>query len=163
MEAGLRSGTFDVAIEYGQGHRSSVTVNFDLGDPGGVRRLSLAATSTGLSGEKRQELLAVGDRIWQRQPGGTWIPGVSQDGLWEQFQSYLPQIRGAQNLTATRSGEVLILRWADPTRGADMELQIAAIDGRLLLLREVTPTNGMVMVVTFTGWNTPVTIAPPGP
>jgi hypothetical protein len=163
LEATLKSGTFEVAIEYGPGHRSSVIVQFDLGDPGGERRLALTTTSTGQAGEQRLELLAVGDRIWQRRPGEDWRPGVSLDGLWEQFQLFLPQIRGAQGLTIAQSGEVLVLHWADSARGAELELQIAASDGRPLLLREVIPADGIVMVVTYNGWNTPVAIAPPGP
>jgi hypothetical protein len=58
---------------------------------------------------------------------------------------------------------VLVLHWADSARGAELELQIAASDGRPLLLREVIPADGIVMVVTYNGWNTPVAIAPPGP
>lgn len=162
-EAALRSGSLEVAIDYGQGNRSSVSVGFDLGDAARARRLALVSSWTSRAGEQRLEVIAIGDRIWQRQQGGPWQPGVSQDGLWEQFMAYLPQIAGATGVTVQRAGDGLVLRWTDPARGAQMELQIDASSGRFRRLQETMPATAATMVVTYTGWNTPVTIAQPAP
>jgi hypothetical protein len=162
-ESALQSGTFEVLLDYGQGSRSSVIVRFDLGGAGKEKRLALTTTASGKTADPRIELLAIGDRTWQRQPDGTWGPAITQDGLWEQLQAYLPHIRGASDVTVARLGEVLILRWSDATRGADLELHVESSGGRPLRLQETIPATGMVMVVTYQGWNTPVSIGPPVP
>ena len=162
-EDGLRSGTFDVAIDYGAGSRSIVSVRFDLGDPARPRRMAFSSTSDGPTGRQSVELVAVGERTWQRLPDGGWGPAVSQDGLWEQLEEYLPRILAATNPTVARDGEVLLLRWNAADRNADLELRVDAATGRPLELRVTGRGSQTALIVSYTGWNTPVAITEPGP
>lgn len=160
-EAVLRTGRLQATYEYGNGARSSATIDFDLG--GGAagqpaRRLHLVQTYRGATGSRTSEYALAGDRSWQRQPDGRWVAATIGDDLWRQLQLCLPHVGAA---AAPESTGVGTLRWRDLQGDADVQLTVEPATGTPQRLRRVERRTGLVVDVTFDGWNTPVAIASP--
>lgn len=160
-EATLRTGQFEVLVNYGSTNRSSVQVRFDFGDRTRAPRLHLVTTYHAATASQIAEYIVIGDRVWQRQPNGQWVATANQDGFWEQVQAYLPQVRSSSNVVVDSSGNTMVLNWYDAGRNADLTLDIDPNTGVPRQLRQVTRATDLTLKVTYAGWNTPVDIVAP--
>lgn len=162
-EAGLKSGEFEVTIDYSDGNRSSVIMRFDLGDAQRLRHIHLASSARGPAGAQTFELLVVGNQAWQRQASGRWVRGSSVDGIGEQMRAYLPNLAAATGVTAEYSDNVTALRWYEPSRMADMLLRVDSTTGGFLTFEETSRNNGTRVRVVYRDWNKPVPLPSPPP
>jgi hypothetical protein len=158
-EAALRTGELEATIEYGNGARAALVLRFDLRDER-APRLHLT-TSGGEAGAQPLEVVLIGDRAWQRQPGGHWAPTAAREGLLDQLQALLPHAASAANAEAVPAADGAALRWDDAARNAEVTLQVDPAAGVPRQLRLVGRPSGARVTVIYRGWNTPVDIAPP--
>lgn len=160
-EAALRAGQLEATIDYGNGSRSSVQMRFDLGDAQRLPRLHIISTNQGIAGTQTIEQVVIGEQTWQHGPVGSWTAVSTQDGLWDQLHTSLPQIRNATDPGTVNVGNVTVLRWYDTGREADVELQVDAVTGIPQQLHLSVRATGLVLTVIYRGWNTAVQISPP--
>lgn len=160
-EAALRTGQLEGTIDYGNGTRSSAQVRFDLGADGGVPRLHIVTTYQSASGTQTVERITIGDKAWQRQPGGEWTTIAEQEGAWGQVQTFLPHAASITSAETDSSTGPALLHWYDAVHDADMTLQVDLATGVPRELRQVTRGTGLALTVIYSGWNTPVEINPP--
>jgi hypothetical protein len=160
LEAGLRSGEFQITIDDGNARSALVTVRFDRGGGDRARRVQVVSVADGPGGREVREQIAVGGRVWERRPGGTWAVATSQDGLWAQVEAYLPRAAAIADPVLARAPGVMILRYADTGRDAETVLTYDLASGLPRELHQVSRGGGGVRVL-YRGWNTPVDIREP--
>jgi DNA-binding transcriptional MerR regulator len=164
-EAALRMGQIEATITYGAGRRSSAQVRFDLGDAQRVPRFQITTTYEGTTGAQTTERITIGDQAWERQQAGQWTVMPARESALKQLQVFLPRtdsISDGTNVTvkgATVDG-TYALHWYDAARDADVTLNVDTA-GIPRQLHRVSRANGLVLTVTYSGWNTTVEIPPP--
>jgi hypothetical protein len=83
------------------------------------------------------------------------------EGVHGQVEAYLPDV-ATLTTSGSRSGNrPEVWRWYDPARDADITLRVDPDSGEPLSMSRVTRGTGITVAITYTGWNTPVTINPP--
>ncbi len=157
----VRSGKIEAAVDYGQGDRSAATVLFDLGDAAHPPRLHLTSSYQGAKGSQSLELIAIGERAWQRQSGGRWTPVSHFEGVWGQVQPFLPRLDEVASLQVYRGQTVGVIEWYDATRNTDVRLHVDPETGVPQHLRSVSRDDGSIMTIDYSEWGAPVEIAPP--
>jgi uncharacterized membrane protein len=160
-EADLRTGELEAAIDYGDGTRSTVRIRFDLGDQRVSPRLHSVSIFQGRTGTQTVEQIAIGNLTWRKQGSGPWQVAASQEGLWEQFRGYLPHTTSATMATVAQEADGTTLRYVDSSASGNAQLVLDPTSGRPFALRRTIPANGLALIVTYAGLNTPITIAPP--
>ena len=166
-EAALRSGQIEAEIVQGDGTRWSAVIRF-TSSASQQSRLHITLTQHGESGDQTQEHIAIGDpwigdRWWQRQPDGSWVPTPSRGGVWEQIQPFLPHANAAPAMAIREVAETTTtVQWRDAARDADITLVVATESGIPRELRQVTPAApGATVTITYALWNSPVEINEP--
>lgn len=160
-QGALRTGQFAATIDYGNGTQVSAEVRFDLGDERHAPGLHLITTYQGLSSTRTWESITIGDRSWQRQSGGHWTATPAQGKVRNQVQVFLSHADAAPTPAIDRSGDVTVLHWYDADRDTDVTLQVDPLTGTPQQLHQLTRATGLVLAVTYHGWNTAVQISPP--
>ncbi len=133
-----------MVIAYANGTSVTEHLSFDLGQPGQESRWQ---SST---------------RSWARQADGPWAPAPVPVDLRARIGTLLPALSGTDEPTITAVDGLATLRWYDPARATDIELQVDTATGTLKQLRERERTSGTERTVTYTAWNGAVAITPPG-
>jgi uncharacterized protein len=160
-EAALQTGEFEATLDYGKGNRALSQLSFDLGGAGNRLHMHLTAIYSSTNGTQTTERIAIGDKVWDRQPDGRWaVKQEQQEGLG-QLQMYLPHAARVSHAELDRSADTMILRWYDSASDADVLLIVDPTTGIPRELRHVTHASGAILTVTYSGWNMPVTITPP--
>jgi hypothetical protein len=160
-EAALRMGQLEATITYGSGQRSSARVRFDLGDEQRVPRFQITTTYTSTDGVQITERITIGDQSWQRQQEGQWTTTPARESALKQLQVFLPRSDSISNPKRVIVEGTYSLRWYDAARDADVTLILDAA-GIPRQLRRLSRANGLILTVTYSGWNTPVEITRPG-
>lgn len=160
-EATLRTGQIAATVGFGNGLRTITDVRFDFGGDGSEPRFAITRTYGGATGTHTQELIAIGDRIWQRVDQGTWDRVSVPVAVREQVRALLPNINGAMNFGPTGQNMDTAFRWSDTGRNADVTLTVDGATGIPQQLQQVTHPTGATLAVTYTGWNTAVDVRPP--
>jgi hypothetical protein len=160
-EESVVSGELTATLESNGRRQSSAQIRFDLG--GGTRppRVQITTTYHGATETQQREQLVVGDRWWQRRPDGGWESIPPQAGVWDQVQTYLPQVRTVPPERVGLDDTPATLRWHDQSRDIDVTLTIDPATGAPRHLRQVSRDGKTMLTVTYTGWNAPVDIQPP--
>jgi len=159
-EAALRTGHLEATISYGSGQRSSAEVSFDLGDEQHVPRFHITSTYQGATSVQTTERVMIGDQSWERQQAGQWIMLPAQETALKQLQVFLPRTDSILDVQRVTVESMYVLHWYDAARDADVTLRVDGA-GIPQQLRRVSRANGLVLTVTYSGWNKTVEIAPP--
>jgi len=160
-EAALQMGQLEATITYGSEQRSSARVRFDLGDEQRVPRFQITTTYTSADGVQITERITIGDQSWQRQQEGQWTATPARESALKQLQVFLPRSDSISDPKRVIVERTYGLRWYDAARDADVTLILDAA-GIPRQLRRLSRANGLVLTVTYSGWNTPVEITRPG-
>jgi hypothetical protein len=160
-EAGLHTGQFEASIDNGDGTGSSARVRFDLGHTTGVPRFHITSTYTGTKGAQTVERITIGDQSWERQPGGRWAARPAHEGVVDQVVVFLPRAESIVDAEITSKSGMNVLRWYDAGRDVEVTLVVDPVTGVPRELRQVVGANGMILTVTYSGWNTALEITPP--
>ena len=158
----LQTGQFDMVIAYANGTSVTEHLSFDLGQPGQESRWQSSTRYRGITGIRANEQLVAGTRSWARQADGPWAPAPVPVDLRARIGTLLPALSGTDEPTITAVGGLATLRWYDPARATDIELQVDIATGTPKRLRERERTSGTERTVTYTAWNGAVAITPPG-
>jgi hypothetical protein len=164
-EAALRTGQIEAAIVYGARPRSSAQVRFDLGDEQHIPSFQITTTYEGDTSAQATERITIGDQAWERQQGSPWAAMPARESALKQLQAFLPRtdsIADLNQVTVERAiaEQSYVLHWYDTARDADIALMVDAA-GQPQQLRRVSHANGLILTVTYTGWNTTVEIPRP--
>lgn len=157
-EAALRSGRITTATDDGAGTRATATLDFDFGDGTQPPRLHLTTTYASPAGTQSTEQITIGDRAWQRQTNGQWVPATPL-GAFDNVQPYLP--RAASVAGAALAGDGSTLTWYTASRAVDVTLSVDPATGVPLTMQETPRAGGPRRTIAYTAWNTPVAISPP--
>jgi hypothetical protein len=164
-ETTLRTGQLEATITFGSGQRSSAQMGFDLGDEQRVPSCSITTTYEGATGAQTTERITIGDQSWERQQASQWTVMPARETVLKQLQVFLPRtdsISKLSTVTVKRAAveDTYALHWYDAARNADVTLVVdaAAIPQQL---RRVSRANGLILTVSYSGWNTAVEITPP--
>ena len=135
--------------EFQSGGGSAQTTRFQMRAPDRMAYRILESTATGMAGT---EGIVIGDRRWDRLPGGDWLPStqaplVVPRPLWTD---------DARNAFRAGPGE---LTFFDPTLDAWYRLRYDPASGRMLELRMTAASH--FMEHTYSGFDRPVPISPP--
>jgi DNA-binding transcriptional MerR regulator len=160
-EAMLQTGEISATIDYGDGSRASARIRFDLGDGQRAPHLHMTSTYTGGSGAQTVERITIGGRSWQRQPDGVWVERQANESVADQVQVFLPHARSITDPTTEMGADHSVLRWYDADYDANITLTVDHTTGIPRELRRVARAADTILTVTYSGWNTPVEIAPP--
>jgi hypothetical protein len=123
----------------------------------------MASTYTGPAGSQVRERIIIGLQQWDRVGGGGWTAGPIQVSVWHQLSTLLPNAAQAHDPQVVATAEGAVLRWVEPSDGAEVTLQVDPATGTPRSLERRTRSTGAVFRVTFVGWNVPVEISPPQP
>jgi uncharacterized protein len=159
-EAALRMGQLEATITYGSGQSSAAQVRFDLGDEQRVPRFQITTSYTSTDGVQSTERITIGDQAWERQQDGQWTVLSARESALKQLQVFLPRTDSISDSTNVTVEGMYVLRWYDAARDADVTLRVDTA-GIPQQLRRVSRANGLVLTVTYSGWNSEVDIAPP--
>jgi DNA-binding transcriptional MerR regulator len=164
-EAALRTGQIEATIVYGARPRSSAQVRFDLGDEQHVPSFQITTTYEGDTSAQATERITIGDQAWERQQGSPWAAMPARESALKQLQAFLPRtdsIADLSQVTVERAiaEQTYVLHWYDTARDADIALLVDAA-GQPQQLRRVSHANGLILTVTYTGWNSSVEIPRP--
>jgi hypothetical protein len=166
--ADLRTGELQATSDYGDGTQAVVTMQFRLPDTNSPNRPQPAVysqtTYTSPHGSQRTEHLSVGEQSWERDSADEpWRPVPEQEGAYAQVAAFLPQLPAPEDPTLVPDQPGSELRWLDRARDADVTLRVG--EGGVPELFRRTARNGTaVLTVTYSQWNTPVSIPdPPSP
>jgi hypothetical protein len=160
-ETALRTGQLEATMDYGQGPRSAVQIQFDLGDGQKPLRFHSVATYMSTAGDQVVERITIGEQSWERKATSTWVAQAAEESPLAQLQTFLPQADMISDATIAKDAHGLILRWYDARRAADMTLLVDPASATPHELRQEAHLTGVVLQVTYSGWNTPVVITPP--
>ncbi|MCZ7571464.1 MAG: LysM peptidoglycan-binding domain-containing protein [Ardenticatenaceae bacterium] len=160
-EAAVRTGRFDVAINYGDRTRSVASILFDLGDGRREPRLHIITTYESAEGTQAIERITIGNRSWERQPDNPWVAKTEEEGVWAQVQAFLPHAGSVSDAEIGSGGNTALLHWYAADRHADVTLQADPVTHIPRELRQVTRGTNTVLTVIYSGWNTAVEISPP--
>ncbi len=159
-EAGLRTGQLAARIDVADASSTTVDMAFDLGDGRQPPRLESMTTYLAGGGTRAVERITVGDRTWQREPGGEWLVVSAETGIRARVQPYLPAVDAVSDPVLEGSPERTLIHWHDSTHGSEVTLRVDPSTGIALELQEAA-SGGPTLTVTYSGWNDPVRIAPP--
>jgi hypothetical protein len=167
--ATLRTAQFAVTIDYDDSTSLGMQLRFDLGARREPARLSiLAIARRGAVVTRAGEFVQLGERSWQRQADGNWIPGERGESRGDPAESIrrrlgvlLPRLEPGQRLAVTRAGDLALLRWIDEALNAEMLLEIEPTSGIPRRFRRETLSTGIVLTVICSDWNRAVEINPP--
>jgi len=160
-EATLRTGQIGATVDFGNGMRTVTDVRFDFGGDGTAARFAITRVYGGVTGTHTQELIAIGDRTWQRVDEGAWSVVSVPIAVREQVRSLLPNVNGAMNFAPTGQNTDAAFGWSDTDRNADVTLTVDGATGIPRHLQQVTHPTDATLAVTYTGWNTAVDIRAP--
>lgn len=160
-EATLRTGQIGATVDFGNGMRTVTDVRFDFGSNGSAARFAITRVYGGATSTHKQELIAIGDRTWQRVDGEAWSIVSVPVAVREQVRSLLPNVNGAMNFAPTGQNTDAAFRWSDTDRNADVTLTVDGATGIPRHLQQVTHPTDATLSVTYTGWNTAVDIRAP--
>lgn len=160
-EAALHTGEIGATVDFGNGMRTVTDVRFDFGSDGRAARFQIMRTYGGAMGTHTQELIAIGDRTWQRVDEGGWTIVSVPIAVREQVRALLPDVNGATNFAAAGQNREDAFRWSNVNRNADVTLTVDGATGIPQRLHQVTHPTGATLSATYTGWNTAVDVRPP--
>lgn len=161
QEETLRSGRLSAVLNLGTGESSVAEVLFDLGNA--EPRLRSKTTYTGVKSSRVLERVVVGSQAWQSQQAGEWTAVAEEEGVAGRVRDYLPAVEAAADVRLERiDAKTTALRWYDPTRDADVTVDVDSASGIPLFLSLASRGSKSVLTVNYVGWNVPVEIGPPG-
>jgi hypothetical protein len=161
-EAALVTGSFEYLADYGHGVSAATSLQFDLGADSRPPRLHLVTTYTATTGTRTAEYVTVGDQTWQRTPEGGWRRAAAQPRPIEQVQALLPRVESVPALAPANPDDPALLTGYDRRTDADLVLEVDPVTGTPIQLRRIARATGLIVTVTYQGWNTPVRIDAPG-
>jgi hypothetical protein len=159
-EAALRTGQLEATITASSGLGSSALARFDLGDEQRVPRFHITTTYESTTGGQTTERITIGDQSWERQQNGRWTTMPARESALKQLQVFLPRTDSIANPKRVTVEGTYALHWYDAARDADVTLRVGTA-GIPQQLRRVSRANGLVLTVTYSGWNMTVEITPP--
>jgi len=160
-EATLRTGQIGATVDFGNGMRTVTDVRFDFGGDGSAARFAITRVYGSMTGGHTQELIAIGDRTWQRMDGRAWSIVSVPVAVREQVRALLPNVNDAMDFAPTGQNTGAAFRWSDTDRNADVTLTVDGATGIPRHLQQVTHPTNATLAVTYTGWNTAVDIRAP--
>lgn len=161
-EMTLRSGQFEAVLDYGDGSHVFVTMRFDLGDKDRASRAHVVTDYYRGDAHQISERIIIADRTWQRQTNGQWMARTqAQAHVDQQVAAFLPHVPPVAGLQMT-GGIPSIISWYNASRDADVTLDVDPATGIPRYLRQVSRTTSTLLTVTYSGWNTEVSIPSPG-
>lgn len=159
--AALRTGEIGATVDFGNGMRTVTDVRFDFSGDGSAARFAIARVYSGATGTHTQELIAIGDRTWQRVDGGAWSIVSVPVAVREQVRTLLPNVNGAMDFSPNGQKMNTVYRWSDTDRNADVTLTVDSATGIPRQLQQVTHSTDATLSVNYTSWNTAVDIRAP--
>lgn len=160
-EAALRTGRLEAVLDYGNGRRSTAIVLFDRGTDAGVPRLHMTATYDGATNAPTSGRIVIGERAWELQPNGRWTVVATQESVARQLQGFLPRAISVSDSELISGPSTSVLQWYQPSTNSEVTVQLDAETSVPRQLRLLTRATGVVLTVTYNGWNAPVEIHPP--
>jgi hypothetical protein len=148
-------------MDYGKGSHSVQHMRFDLGDLQHEPRYYASAAYQNGAIQQTVERIIVGEQSWDRRAGDPWKPQPAHEGVVGEIQLLLPHADSISDPSITIESGMVVLRWIDEARDADMTLTVSPDTGIPRKLRQVTRATGVVLTVAYTGWNEPVEINTP--
>jgi hypothetical protein len=167
--AALRTAQFDATIDFDDGTSLGMQLRFDLGAGAEPARLYVVAIARrGAVITQAGEFVQVGERSWQRQADGSWLPGetggeraASAESIRRRVNALLPRLESGQRLSIDRAPDLSLLTWTDEALNAEMLLEIEPTSGIPRRFRRETRSTGTVLTVLCSNWNRAVQINPP--
>jgi hypothetical protein len=160
-EVGLKTGTFEVSVDYAAGSHAASTIAFDLGDDSHPSRFHVQTTYESNGSKQGAELVIVGTDAWERLSDGTWVKTRDTISIYQQVRTFLPDIARLAQQSDVHFDQPGLLRWHDPSRSVDLTLQFDPLTGVPLSMRQAMNGTGAALNVTYDGWNTDVDINVP--
>jgi len=157
-EKTLRSGVFELQINYGNGNHSTIIANFDLVSSEYGQYLHLMNTYYGVTGERVSERIAFADQVGTRENGDPWRIAVLEESIAAQVYALLPDPQLLPTASFITVGDTATLTWYDPTISADATLIVDINSGIPRQLRRVSRDTGVVTTIDYNAWNAPVNI-----
>lgn len=159
-EAALRTGQLEATITASSGPGSSARVQFDLGDEQREPRFHITTTYESTTGDQTTERITIGDQSWERQQNRQWAVRTARESALKQLQVFLPRTDSILDPKRVTVEGMYVLYWYDAARDADVTLRVDRA-GIPQQLRRVSRANGLILTVTYRGWNMKVEITPP--
>lgn len=170
--ATLRTGHFDFTIEYKDGSHVAAALAFDLNkdaDHAPRMKLDYRYTYDTYPESRRVRMLrlrqvVIGDQMWQSSNSEPWpaAPGSisSPDHIAQYLELFLPHGAAMQNAQLL-SDNPRILTWSEVELHRQMTVEIEPTSGVPLQMTRTDSSDGTVMTVAYSGWNTTEAISAP--
>ncbi len=158
--AAVDTGELDAVLDHGIQARTVTSMRFNLGDGRNAARTDAVITYQSALATRSTEAITVGGRTWQRAIGTPWAASDRADNARDQIRALLPH-GGTTDVGEEERGGVAVLRWYDPDRASDVEVEIDPTSSIPRQMRQISRTDGSILTVTYRSWNTPVTIDSP--